>query len=156
MILDTILHADRYQHVDPAFAKALEFLYQNAENMELQDGKYEIIPDIATAFVVTKDTVPLDDAKMEIHKKFMDIHFMLKGAECCGFSTTFKETVPYDSVQDIAFSDCNDEMALTIVEGSFYAVWPGEAHRPLVQIGGTTESIRKIIVKVLLSDKGLL
>jgi YhcH/YjgK/YiaL family protein len=151
MIVDTILHADRYQYVGSAFAKALEFLSKHAKDQNMQNGKYEIIPDVAIAYVVTKDTVLLSDTKMEIHKKYMDIHYLLKGTEICGFSRNFKGVALYDHAQDIAFSDCDDEMSLPIAEGSFYALWPDEPHRPLVQVGGTSESIRKIIVKVLLS-----
>jgi YhcH/YjgK/YiaL family protein len=151
MIVDTILHADRYQHVDPIFAKALEFITEHAKDQDMQDGKYEIIPDVVIAYVVTKNTVHIRDAKMEIHKKFMDIHYLLKGAERCGYTTHFEESESYDPVQDIAFSDCIDEISLPIAEGSFYAVWPEEPHRPLVQVAESTELIRKIIVKVLLS-----
>lgn len=151
MIVDTILHADRYQHVDPVFAKALDFLVKHANDQDMHDGKYEIIPDVAIGYVVTKNTVPSHDAKMEIHKKFMDIHYLLKGSERCGYTTHFEESVPYDPVQDIAFSNCNDEMSLSIAKGSFYAVWPEEPHRPLLQVSESSEVIRKIIIKVVLS-----
>ena len=152
MIMDQILHAGRYQHVDGNIAKALAFIYEHRDDQNLPDGVYEIVPSQVLAYVVTKETVSAADAKMEIHEKKMDIHYVLEGSEVCGFTTNFGKNVEYDEQNDIAFSDCPDEISIVVHQGEFYAVWPEEAHRPLVCIDEIPAKVRKIICKVLLSE----
>ncbi len=152
MIIDQILHAGRYQHVDVNIAKALAFIYEHKDEQKSVDGIYEIIPNQIVAYIVTKETVLAEDAKMEIHKEHMDIHYLLEGSEICGFTKHFGKDSEYDAQNDIAFSNCIDETSIVVNQGEFYAVWPEEPHRPLVCTEGKPAKIRKIICKVSLSE----
>lgn len=84
---------------------------------------------------------------MEIHKRFMDIHYIIKGAERCGIAE-LPPQVDYNEETDNGFYDCEDTGSVRIGEGEFYAVWPLEPHCPLCNAGEETETVRKIICKV--------
>ncbi|MDD3174477.1 MAG: YhcH/YjgK/YiaL family protein, partial [Herbinix sp.] len=105
MILDQIVNFDRYKDTNTNIKKALEFIYTHRNDEDMLEGKYEIIADEVIAFVISKDTVNEMDADMEIHKKFMDIHYMLKGKEKCCFVNMPEEidSFVYDEVADITF-----------------------------------------------------
>ncbi|SCP98272.1 YhcH/YjgK/YiaL family protein [Anaerobium acetethylicum] len=150
MIFDQIKNYARYTKTDENIKAALEFIDLHKDNKEILDGKYEIIPDQVTAYVVSKDTILAEDAEMEIHKKFMDIHYMLKGQESCGLTELSMDVqeAAYDDAGDISLFSAEDTNVVVVSEGEFYAVWPYEPHRPLCNVQGTSRKIRKIICKV--------
>lgn len=150
MILDKIVNLNRYTKTDNLIKAALEFLYLHKEDTEMADGKYEIIKGEVTAFVVSKDTVDETKTDMEIHKDFMDIHYMLKGRECCYLADLPMdiESYDYDEKADITFFTCENQNVAAVSKGDFYAVWPYEPHKPLCHFGKQSESVKKIICKV--------
>ncbi len=149
MIIDNIKNSGRYLGGHKNIAKALEFIAEHAEDPKLEDGTYPVVPDEVIVHVLTKDTHAREDAKMEIHKNFMDIHYMIRGAERCGMAPLAKEEeIDYNPETDNGFWDCRDSFDVLIREGEFYAVWPMEPHCPLCNSDGRVETIRKIICKV--------
>ncbi|MDW2799172.1 YhcH/YjgK/YiaL family protein [Clostridium boliviensis] len=150
MILDQIIHLNRYISADDGIKAALKFIYSHKDEAEMPDGKYEIIKDQVTAFVVSKDTVNQSSAEMEIHKKFMDIHYVLKGKEMCCLADLPQdiESCSYDEEADITFFPGKSTDSITIGRGDFYAVWPYEPHKPLCNPGEKSEFVKKIICKV--------
>ncbi len=155
MILDQIIYLDRYSAVDDGIKAALEFIHSHKDEAEMPDGKYEIIKDKVTAFVVSKDTVEEAAAEMEIHKKFMDIHYVLKGRETCCLADLPNdiESCSYNEEADITFFPGATENFITIGSGEFYAVWPYEPHKPLCNPGTESEFVKKIICKVKIDGK---
>ena len=135
MIVDHIKNRGRYEHCHKNIAAALQFIAEHADDPELKDGSYPVIPDEVIVHVLTKETHGRDEAKMEIHKNFMDIHYIIKGAESCAVAPLAPEQdIAYDPNTDNAFWD--------------YAVWPMEPHCPLCNTAEEPETIRKIICKV--------
>lgn len=149
MIVDHIKNRSRYEHCHKNIAAALQFIAEHADDPELKDGSYPVIPDEVIVHVLTKETHGRDEAKMEIHKNFMDIHYIIKGAESCAVAPLAPEQdIAYDPNTDNAFWDCKDSYSVVIGEGEFYAVWPMEPHCPLCNTTEAPETIRKIICKV--------
>ncbi|WP_320128984.1 YhcH/YjgK/YiaL family protein [uncultured Sphaerochaeta sp.] len=154
MIFDHIQYAERYQHIDENLKKALHFIFEHADDLTLADGKYEIVKDEVVAFVVSKTTQPDKLQKMETHQNLMDVHYVLVGSEVCGLTAHFGKDGAYDSANDITFSNCDTENSLLVQQGEFYAVWPEEAHKPLVNATKELGNVRKIICKVKLKTIG--
>lgn len=151
MIFDQIKHASRYYETNNNIKIALEFIKKNALGDKLIDGKYELIPGEVTAFVLTKETVKQSEAKMEIHKKYMDIHYLINGCEVCGIAPIMDNpegVIPYDEQSDNGFFECENSFQVKADEGEFYAVWPMEPHRPLCNAYEESMPVRKIICKV--------
>lgn len=152
MVFDKIENYTRYLQLSKNIRAALEFLYEHKDDTELEDGKYEIVPDQVVAYVVSKFTVSAEEVDMEIHRKFMDIHYMLIGQEKCGLveKSSEVEKAEYDEKSDIAFFKTQNSNEVVISQGEFYAVWPYEPHRPLSSVGNFPEKVKKIICKVLM------
>ncbi len=152
MITDKITNIRRYEGIDENIIKALKAIKEYSEKKELQDGTYEIVNDEIILHVITKETHKRSEAKMEIHKNFMDIHYMIKGQERCFVSALpSEESIDYNPETDNGFWECEDTGSISIGEGEFYAVWPLEPHCPLCNVGEDSEMIRKFIVKVRVS-----
>ncbi len=149
MIADHIKNRGRYLNCHKNIAAALEYIARHADEPGLKDGTYPVIPDEVIVHVVTKDTHAREDAKMEIHKNFMDIHYIIRGGERCYMAPLAEEgAIDYDPETDNGFWDCADSCNVMIGEGEFYAVWPMEPHCPLCDVDGEPKEIRKIICKV--------
>jgi biofilm protein TabA len=150
MIIDQIVNFERYKDIDINIKKALEFIYSHKDEEDMPDGKHEIIADEVIAFVISKDTVDEVIADMEIHKKFMDIHYMLQGKEKGCFVNLPEdiESYSYDDAADITFFKSQSVNSVVIDKGEFYAVWPYEPHKPLCNVDKESGFVKKIICKV--------
>ena len=147
MIYSSLKNASFYYCHGPLFKKALDWLKTEAGT--ISDGVYVLQEGELTAHVVSKDTKRPEDCQMEIHKKFIDLHYVIKGTEACGLCSAFHGIGEYDEAGDIQFSDDKDDSIITCHEGEFYAVWPEEPHKPLLMAGTKKENIRKVIFKIL-------
>jgi YhcH/YjgK/YiaL family protein len=144
MILDSLEHSHRYAHLHPGFAAAFDFL-KRADLPELPLGKHTIDGERLFA-LVAEDAPKGDDAMLESHRRYIDVQYVISGADLMGWRPIERLTVssPYDSARDIAFySDCT-ETWFNVTAGRFAIFFPEDAHAPL---GGTT-SPRKAVVKV--------
>ena len=149
MIVDKLENKDRYRSCHPNIAAALDYIAEQARNPELKDGTVTLIPDQVIVHVITKESHKREEARMEIHKEFMDIHCILKGAESCSTSPLPPEDqIEYNPETDNGFWDTPDSFCVKVSEGEFYAVWPMEPHCPLCNASAEAETVRKFICKV--------
>lgn len=154
MIIDQICNRSRYMNLHKNIETALTYIAEHANDPDLLDGCYPIVPDEIILHVVTKDTHSRESARMEIHKKFMDIHYIIRGAERCAVSPLPEmDKIDYDPETDNGFWDCEDTFNVRIGEGEFYAVWPFEPHCPLCNDQETEENVRKFICKVKVDER---
>lgn len=154
MIVDNIKNCGRYMDGNKNIAAALKFIAGHAQDTKLQDGSYSVIEDEVIAHVLTKETHSRNDVKMEIHKNFMDIHYIIQGTERCGIAPLpAADEIDYDAQTDNGFWSCKDRYSVLVGEGEFYAVWPMEPHCPLCSPDGQSQSIRKIICKVKVDEE---
>lgn len=149
MIVDSIKNKERYENIHTNIGTALCFIAEHGQDPELEDGKYELVPGEVIIYVLSKESHFREEAEMEIHRKYMDIHYMICGAERCGVAPLPEETeITYSEETDNGFWKCRDTYNVLIGEGEFYAVWPMEPHCPLCNAGEQKENVRKIICKV--------
>lgn len=147
MIIDNIANWERYKNIHPNIAKALQYIHEHKDDLTLENGTYTLSPDQVIVHVLDKQTQTRESAKMEIHQRFMDIHYIISGAERCGVAP-LPEHIDYNSEADNGFWECRDTYSVVIGENEFYAVWPMEPHCPLCHADGQAKDIRKIICKV--------
>lgn len=97
-------------------------------------------------------TVPVEEAKHEIHNKYIDIQLVVEGTEMFGVSND-KLTVLEDYLEekDLAFGTVNHEHYITLRAGDFLIFNAGESHKPVCQPFGVTgeNMVRKAVIKVL-------
>lgn len=148
MILEPLDNAANYYDAHPAFQKAFEFL-QQADLADKPLGRYELEGDKLFCTISKDNGRKQEDAKLEAHKKYIDIQYVIGGDETYGWKL-FKECTDvdqaYEDSKDIMFF--NDEPATwtKVPPGSFVIFFAGEdAHAPVIGEG----EIHKVVIKIL-------
>ena len=149
MILDQIDNTRLYIGLHAGFAKAFEILTDKTLAQK-EDGKYTVDGEKIYYTIQRYTTKPLSDGKLEAHRKYIDIQFLLAGVEILGYAplkglTTAEE---YNPQKDIAFFNTPKEITKVILEpGLFCILFPDDAHLPCRQLNGPTE-VRKVVIKI--------
>ena len=150
MIFDNLSNCAQYYEIG-ALKKGFEFLL-NTDLKSLKDGKYEIEGDKIFANIQTLKTKPKCDKKWEVHRKYIDIQYVIKGQESIGFGhiKDFKNVITaYDSIRDVEFLEGENYNFLNVEEGNFTVFFPNDVHAPMLAVNGE-EMIKKVIVKIAL------
>lgn len=150
---DTAEFNRQYKLNPGRWEKALSFL-KETDLKELEQGRIELEgPDL---FVLVNEytTRNNEDTRLEAHRKFADIQYVIKGKELIGICplASATETVPYDENKDICFLESHDEKILRATPERYFIFFPGDAHRPSIK-DGENEIVKKAVVKVRLGLK---
>ena len=121
MIIDALLQAAGYAPLNPRLPAAFDFL-RSASLPLLPDGRFEVEGPDLVAIVVRTQGKPREEARLEAHRKFIDIHYIIAGMEEMGWSplpscTTIAE--PYDEEKDILFFADRPATWAEVSPGSF-------------------------------------
>ena len=146
VIFDRLERAERYYHMHPAFEKAFAFLRQNAL-AELPIGRHEIDGDRMFCIISKGPGRSRAEAKLEAHRKYIDIQYVIAGTDEMGWRPTATCTlsdVSYDDDKDIEFFKDEPESWTGVSAGSFVIFFPEDAHAPLVG----SEEIHKAVLKI--------
>lgn len=147
MIYDTLEHRDQYRGLSPRLAKALDFLAET-DFSALPDGRCDIDGDEVFANVMTYETKTANETP-ESHRRYMDIQYLIEGEELVGVGALERmtEVVEARPEGDIWLHRGPVDY-VTIGQGRFVAVWPGDAHAPGIAPDGVPKRARKCVVKV--------
>ena len=147
MIYDSLKHIDAYRGIHPGVWKGLELL-RDTDFTKVEDGRYELDGENLFYFIQTYENNPANETP-EAHKKYIDIQCVLTGKERMdvGALEDMTEEVEGRPDNDIWFYRGPMD-SVTLSPGKFAVLWPGDAHAPGIAIG-TTEQVRKCVVKVM-------
>lgn len=146
MIVDNLANAANYYNLHPLFEKAFEFIGKLDIN-NVETGTTEIDGDLLKAAIVETKLKQVEEAKLETHKKFIDIQIPLTKAETFGWkslSSLLRPKDGYNATNDIEFFDDRPSTLVTLIPGEFVIFSPEDGHAPLIGEG----EIKKIIIKV--------
>jgi len=146
MILDRLENAKRYAPVHPGFEAAFNFLKQNSLT-EFKEGKKHIDGDRLFALAVTTEGKGRQDARLESHRRYIDLQYTIEGPEFIGYeikSACISDEKGYDAESDIEFYANSPTVWLAVPAGSFAIFFPEDVHAPL----GTDGFIHKMVIKV--------
>jgi len=147
MILNTLRESGRLRSLHNDFACAFDFL-TSADLASLPDGRYNLDGSRVYAMVDVGDGKGVVAARLETHKKYIDIQFTLEGSELigCGYAPFYKpDAIGWDFDKDICFLTGTPAFWVPVPEGSFAIFYPEEdAHAPL----SGTSKVRKVVVKI--------
>lgn len=146
MIIDKLENSSKYFGLNPNFHKAFAFL-QNNDLKKMESGKFDIDGDKVYAAITSKQGKDKDDAKLEIHKKYIDIQFLIGGSEAMGWKYTKdcqKPAGEFNAERDILFYEDEPEVWFNLVPGTFAILFPNDAHAPMI----SNENVHKVVVKV--------
>jgi YhcH/YjgK/YiaL family protein len=151
MILDHLNNHSRYSGLHPHFQKSFDFL-QNVTPQDFENEKTEINGEECFALFMKGTGKGKSDYKMEAHRKYIDIQYVLRGndlmayrplLECSKIHTPYKDKEDYLLVSDPAID------FLLVKENQFTIFFPEDAHAPLLG----TDSYWKIVIKVKILDR---
>lgn len=146
MILDTLTNADRYAALNKHFQHAFDFL-RRTDLKTLAPGRYPIDGENIVAIVERVAGRSRDAAKLECHRKYIDIQLVLDGTDEMGWKPLCDCREPladYHAEKDIQFFRDAPSSWIATPPGAYCIFFPEDAHAPLVATG----EIRKVIVKI--------
>ncbi|HEY3326819.1 MAG TPA: YhcH/YjgK/YiaL family protein [Novimethylophilus sp.] len=146
MILDHLANANRYTTLHALFPCAFEFL-TSTDLRALAPGRYPIEGDRLFAIVEAVAGRSREAAKLECHRKYIDIQLVLDGVDEMGWKPVRDCRQPvadYSAERDIRFFRDAPTSWIATPPGAFCIFFPEDAHAPLVGAG----SIRKVVLKI--------
>ncbi len=158
MILDKLAIADRYANLHPSFARAFAYL-RDANWAQLMTAarvaarhstRHTIDGDRMYVSIDSVDGRGREDARLEAHRRYIDIQFTIDGHEEIGWKPLgdcAATSVAYDGAKDIVFFSDRPDSWLSLPAGHFAIFFPDDTHAPLAGRGTLTKAIVKIAVE---------
>jgi len=149
IIINKLEHAERYFKMHPAFEKAFAFLRQE-ELAGLAADRYEIDGERLFCMISKGPGRSRDEAKLEAHRKYIDIQYVIAGTDDMGWKPTAdckSIDTEYDAEKDIMFFKDQPDSWTPVPAGSFVIFFPQDAHAPLVGSGEIHKAVLKIAVE---------
>lgn len=146
MVLDVLANAGRYSALHPSFTRAFAFL-ASVDLDALQPGRNEIDGDALFVILDRKDGRGHEGARLEAHRRYIDIQYTVSGDEEIGwsaFAACADPDAPFDEAKDIGFFRDRPSTWLRVPPGSFAIFFPEDAHAPLAGRGALVKAIVKI------------
>jgi 3-deoxy-D-manno-octulosonate 8-phosphate phosphatase (KDO 8-P phosphatase) len=128
--------------------KTIEYLRQlDLKNMQV--GRYPL--DEKSYYMIQEYTTKAaEECKLESHKRYIDIQWMLDGEEKIQVSDIYslEMKVPYDSEKDLMFWKDRSYMTEIILKSDSYVVlYPENAHKPAVMVDKPIK-VKKLVAKI--------
>lgn len=153
MILDRIENGHLYEALHPGFAAAFKYLRETAAG-KLAPGRIELDGPRLYVNVDHSTGRGREGAKLEAHRKYIDIQYVFEGADDIGWKPTAECKQPlaaYDAKKDIVkFSDAAESW-VAVPAGTFAIFFPEDGHAPLAGAAGL--GVKKLVVKVAVEEK---
>lgn len=147
MIFDKIENSAIYENISPLIKKAFEYLKQT-DFSKMENGKHILDGDDVFAIVQEYDTKNDADAKLEAHRKYIDVQYIISGEELIGVRPLINQAPckEYDVGNDYALYD--DTCSFVKIEpGQFAVLFPQDLHKPCIKVDGFIK-VKKVVMKV--------
>ena len=147
MIIDKIENAILYKSLGDRIQKSFDYIKQT-NLKKLQPGRYDIDGDNIFALISEYQTKPEAEGKLEAHKKYIDVQFVIEGEELMGYAPLGNQEIlePYKEENDIIFYK-GEKVFIKVPEGMFAIFFPEDVHMPGIQVEKKS-LVRKLVIKV--------
>ncbi len=148
MILDSLKNLGSYEALSPNFAKAIEFIMKS-DLSALPLGRNEICGDLVYANVMEAQPKSKEEARLEIHRKYIDIQIPISGNELMGYTPLAELPAPdYVESDDAALYPAGIAARdyFNVKNDQFVIFFPQDGHAPAI----TPVALKKVVVKVAL------
>ena len=147
MIIDKIENAYLYKALSKRIEKAFEYI-KATDLKNITPGKYEIDGENIFALISEYKTKPDSEGKLEAHRKYLDVQYVISGEEQMGYVPLNDQQIlePYKEENDIVFYTGNKSFT-KVSEGMFAIFFPEDVHMPGITTGKISE-VKKIVIKV--------
>ncbi|MBU2540183.1 YhcH/YjgK/YiaL family protein [Patescibacteria group bacterium] len=152
MILGNISEINKKSVFPKILLKYLNYI-KTTDFSKFADGKYPLGRDVVMN-LFSYQTKKLKEKKAEVHKKYIDIQYVISGTELIGlgFNNPQNELLEeYNEEKDCTFyKKIENEHFLVINRGMFVIFFPTDIHRPGC-IFNEKSDIRKMVIKILVN-----
>ncbi len=149
MIIDRIENCALYPFGN-AWKAAFDFV--KTVTPETECGKTFLDGDNLFVIVDSYETKARDAAKLETHRKYVDIQLMISGTESHEIFPKTELTVsePYNPERDAEFYKIPESFRtrFNLRSGDFAVYFPEDAHLPCLMSSSRPERIKKVVVKI--------
>ena len=149
MIFGNVGNLKEFSFLEDSVKKCFEYL-ESHKLLFFEKGSYEIDGKNIFVNIVEYDTCEKEDRFWEAHKKYIDIHFMIKGRE--RIELNFIENLTkkeYEEEGDFLPLDGESNSYVELCEGDFLICYPEDAHMTSLKVD-EKENIKKAIFKVII------
>lgn len=153
MIFDSTSSADRYAALHPLFPRAFDYI-RKTDLLTLAPGRYNIVGEDLIAIVEHVPGRTREMAKLEAHRRYIDIQLVLDGIDEMGWkplADCHNPVSEHSMEKDIRFFHDAPASWIATPPDAFCIFFPEDAHAPLVSSG----HIRKVIFKVAVTPSQL-
>jgi YhcH/YjgK/YiaL family protein len=147
MIFDKIENSVIYENISPLIKKAFDYLKQT-DFSKMENGKHTVDGENLFAMLQEYDTKNDSDAKLEAHRKYIDVQYVISGEELIGVRPLIDQTPckDYDAENDYALYD--DACSFVKVTPKQFAVlFPQDLHKPGIKVDSSMK-VKKVVMKV--------
>ena len=145
MIIDTLDKLGFYASLNPLFADIVDFLKTNDLN-KLEEGKHFIKENDLFVNIQTAKGKSRGEAKLETHRKMIDIQIPLSGEETYGYTPLCNlPDLEYNEEKDIIKYEGLADTYVTCKPGEMAIFFPQDGHAPCISAEPT---IKKAIFKI--------
>ncbi|MEG2087207.1 MAG: YhcH/YjgK/YiaL family protein [Angelakisella sp.] len=146
MIFGHIDAIAQYKGISPLLDQAIDAAQQMTADAPA--GVTELVADRQLFYTVSENATLLPEAgQFEVHRRYLDLQYILKGEEQLEIANTpdCTETVAYDPQRDIGFVQGRSN-SITLGAGEFYIVFPQDAHKPCCNT--KSQMVKKAVFKI--------
>jgi YhcH/YjgK/YiaL family protein len=146
MIFSALSQSSRYAALHPLFQQAFDYMC-DTDLYALAPGRYPIVGDDLFAIVEHVSAKTKEMAKLEAHRRYIDIQLVLDGDETMGWkplADCLNPVAEHSTEKDIRFFHDAPASWVAVPPDHFCIFFPEDAHAPLVGSG----QIKKVIFKV--------
>ena len=146
MIIASLSDSARYEMLNPLFRRAFDFI-REAAPAALETGRHVLEEDALTVMVNEAVMKKQENARMEVHDRFIDIHVTLSREE--GFmwkerAVLEKPSEPFSREKDAQHYDDAPDTSFVVRPGQFAIFFPEDAHAGCIGEG----KLLKLVIKV--------
>lgn len=146
MIFSSLSGSARYAPLHPMFPRAFDYI-RGTNLHALAPGRYNIVGDDLIAIVEQVPGKTREMARLECHRKYIDIQVVLDGIDEMGWkplADCYNPVSDYSAEKDIQFFHDAPASWVATPPDHFCIFFPEDAHAPLVSAG----PVRKVIFKI--------
>ncbi len=155
MVITDLKYATDQIILSKKIKEALDFLH-NTDLQELPVGRTDIDGDNIFALMQSyQSRMEHDEPKFELHRKYVDVQYLISGAEIMGWAlhNLFTETVPYNQETDVVLGTipAGEWSPVLFPAGRVIVFYPTDAHASGLAVD-QPEEVKKVIIKVALGS----
>ncbi len=143
MVVDSLKNSKLYEGLHKDFSKVFETFEKIAKG-DITD-KIELVPGCVWVNAPSTLKEAIKAEAYEAHRDFIDIHYIISGAEQFGYANTDKliTTKDYDKDNDYELLGGEGQL-ISLQAGDFCIVFPQDAHIPASEIIGDDKLVRAV------------